>query len=89
MKWSAYKETVNVLDENEIEELELIAVLIARRKQMELTQWDLAKLTNLNQSTIARLEREGVAPKLDTLKKVVHALGLRLALVEENGEIVK
>lgn len=85
MNWADYKRQITSLDQEELQQIELVAQLIVRRKELGLSQRDLAGRTGLKQSAIARLEREGVIPRLDTLEKVSKALGLRLALVEEDA----
>lgn len=59
----------------------IIDALIEQRKAKGWTQTDLAKATSLTQSVIARMERKKVTPQLDTLVKVVLALGCNLAVI--------
>jgi len=85
MNWADYKRQITSLEKEELQQIELVAQLIVRRKQLGLSQRDLAEQTGLKQSAIARLEREGAIPRLDTLEKVSKALGLKLALIEEDA----
>ncbi|MGD6817994.1 helix-turn-helix domain-containing protein [Metabacillus sp. 84] len=85
MDWADYKKQITSLDQSEIEQIELVAQLIIRRKTLGLTQRELAERTGLKQAAIARLEREGAIPRLDTLEKVAKALGLKLTLIDENA----
>lgn len=59
----------------------IIDQLIAQRHAKCLTQQELAKLTNLTQSVIARLESKRTTPQLDTLLKVASALECDIAVV--------
>ena len=59
----------------------IIDELIEQRKAKGWTQKDLAKATNLTQSVIARMERKKATPQLDTLVKVVLALGCSLEVI--------
>lgn len=59
----------------------IIDQLIAQRHAKCLTQQELAKLTNLTQSVIARLESKRTMPQLDTLLKVASALECDIAVV--------
>lgn len=61
----------------------IIDTLIAERKEQGLTQKDLAEATQLTQSVIARLESKKAVPQLDTLLKVVSALGCDLQITKE------
>lgn len=45
-----------------------------------MTQKELAKASSLTQSVIARLESKKTTPQLDTLLKVVIALGCKLEI---------
>jgi len=58
----------------------LIAELIARRNELQLSQRDLADLTGLRQPAISRLESGNGNVTLDTLSKVVKALGIQITL---------
>jgi DNA-binding XRE family transcriptional regulator len=60
----------------------LIAALIARRNELNLSQRDLAGLTGLKQPAICRLESGSGDVTLDTLSKVSRALGLEISLTE-------
>jgi transcriptional regulator with XRE-family HTH domain len=54
--------------------------LVARRRELGLTQAKLARLTGVGQADISRMEGGRANPTLATLAAVAHALGLRLAL---------
>jgi predicted transcriptional regulator len=57
------------------------ASLIKRsRHAAGLTQAELARRANVTQPVIARLEREGANPRLDTLDRVIAATGHSLEL---------
>ncbi|MBQ7152993.1 MAG: helix-turn-helix transcriptional regulator [Clostridia bacterium] len=53
----------------------IIDTLIEKRKALGLTQKELAVASHLTQSVIARMESKKAIPQLDTLLKVVDALG--------------
>lgn len=53
----------------------IIDSLIEKRKALGLTQKELADASHLTQSAIARMESKKAVPQLDTLLKVVDALG--------------
>lgn len=59
----------------------LIDSLVAERKRQGLTQKEHADAAHLTQSVIARLESKRCIPNLDTLFRVVSALGCTLSLV--------
>ena len=52
----------------------------ARRAQQGLSQRELAELTGTTQSAIARLERGGRPPRIDTLLRIAEALDCDLAV---------
>lgn len=66
---------------------DIIAQLIIERHNLGLTQNELAEKAGLTQSAIARLEKLDALPRLDTLLKVVNALGLELILVDKQSVI--
>ena len=66
---------------------DIIAQLIIERHNQGLTQNELAEKAGLTQSAIARLEKLDALPRLDTILKVVTALGLELILVDKQSVI--
>ena len=62
---------------------QLAAKIVARRHELGLTQAQLAERAGLKQAAIARLERSGVIPRIDTLQTVARAMGLKLDLVSD------
>ena len=52
----------------------------ARRQELGLSQQQLATLTGTTQSAIARLERGGRPPRIDTLLKIAEALDCDLVV---------
>lgn len=86
--WQNYKNHVQSLDDenklliDEIEELTtIVSTMIDKRNALGISQRDLAALCGLPQSSIARIESGRTMPKLDTLLKIMHPLGLKLKLV--------
>lgn len=59
---------------------EIIDYLINKRKEKGITQEELGNLTNLTQSVIARFEMKKVVPRLDTVLKIINALGCKFYL---------
>jgi DNA-binding XRE family transcriptional regulator len=57
-----------------------------RRQQVGLTQKELAHLTGTTQSAIARLERGGRPPRIDTLMRIAEALHCELEVRLEPKE---
>ena len=57
-----------------------------RRQSLGLTQKELAHLTGTTQSAIARLERGGRPPRIDTLLRIAEALDCELTVQLEPKE---
>lgn len=51
-----------------------------RRRELELSQADLARLVGTTQSAIARLESGGRPPRIDTLLRIADALDCELSV---------
>lgn len=59
----------------------LISELIDARNEKGITQRELEQLSGVSQPVIARMESGRTVPKLDTVMKVLAALGKTLAIV--------
>lgn len=59
----------------------LIGELIKARQEKGLTQKKLEELSGVKQPVIARMEKGTTSPQLDTILKVLAALGKTLAVV--------
>ena len=62
-------------------EVALIGKLIEAREARGLSQKQLADVCGLKQSAIARLEKMGATPKINTLIRVLQPLGYKLDIV--------
>ncbi len=70
-KWSKHYEI----------EKEIIQKIVNKRKKLNITQQELAKLTGLKQPAIARIEKQVNSPTLSTLITIIDELNLRFDLV--------
>ena len=61
-------------------QVELIGKMIEAREEKGLSQRELAKLSGVKQSAIARLETMKSTPQIDTLFKVLAPLGYTLSI---------
>jgi transcriptional regulator with XRE-family HTH domain len=78
------KDFLNDEDKARIEfEAALIGKLIEVRDSKGVTQQELAQMTGLKQSAIARLESMKSTPQIDTLFKILKPLGYTLAIVPD------
>ena len=69
-------------DVEEMENLaEVVTAIYKKREKMGLSQQELAKLCDIPQSTIARIETFKTTPNIDTLIKITHKLGLKVAVL--------
>ena len=85
--WNDYKEYVKTIDDTDKHDMEaieeqaqIITAIIKQRNSKGMSQRELAKLCNMPQSSIARIETMKTAPKIDTLLKIFHNLGLKLTV---------
>jgi predicted transcriptional regulator len=84
MKWNDAKKIINS-DPEVVKELELNAIeyqvvreIIKARKELNLTQEQLAQLVGTKQSNISRLESGEYNPTIEFLSKVAQAMGKTL-----------
>lgn len=62
------------------ERAELGAQLAAARKERRMSQHVVAEVAGVQQAEISRIERGVSNPTVDTISKIVHALGMKLTL---------
>lgn len=82
--WEEVKASLNLTPEDEAAialEEELITMMIKIREEKGLTQEQVAKLCNVKQPVIARLESGTHSPRIDSLLKILVPLGYRLQVV--------
>jgi transcriptional regulator with XRE-family HTH domain len=65
------------------------AKIIELRLDNGLTQQELADLSGLKQSAIARIESNGALPRLDTLLKILRALNAGITILPNTDEVVE
>ena len=63
----------------------LITALVQARQEKGLSQRELEALSGVKQPQIARMERGDANPQLDTMLKVLAAMGKTLAIVPLQG----
>lgn len=85
--WNDYKTHVKsqgIKDKKTIEEIEeqatIISTVIEQRHALGISQRELAARCGIPQSSIARIESMKTTPNLDTLLKIIHQLGLKIAI---------
>ena len=86
--WREVRSNIKSLNEAEKEEIQnavqLIATLVETREKMGLSQKEIAIRSGVRQPAIARMEKCGVMPRIDTISKIANSLGLELCFVEKN-----
>lgn len=72
---------------DEYEKLEptyqIIQAMLDARKEYNLTQKDLAKITGIGQADISRIEHGNANPSINTLYRLAKGLGMRLRVTFE------
>lgn len=85
MNWNEYKEYVKMTDpvgKEILEEAEaeaaIISAMIKQRSALGMSQRELARLCDIPQSSVARIESSKTTPRLNTILKIYRHLGLTL-----------
>jgi len=88
--WRDKKKEMKTIPTAELDHIQAVAQIVnalyQRRIDLGLTQVEVAEKAGLKQESIARLENGNVVPRLDTVFKVAHALGMKLTAVDEHSE---
>lgn len=87
MTWDEYKTNIKATDplaKEDLEEAEarasIVSAMIEKRNELGLSQRQLAKMCDMPQSSVARIESYKTSPNLDTLLKLFQNLGLNLTV---------
>ena len=64
----------------------LIAAMVEARQEQGISQRRLEELSGVSQPVIARMEKGYTSPQVDTLLKVLAAMGKTLAIVPMNAK---
>ena len=82
--WKEFREELELTPEEEcVIELEkdLIRTMVQIRESQGLSQAELARLCNVKQPVIARMEKDVHSPQVDSLLKILVPMGYRLQIV--------
>lgn len=86
--WKKFKSNIKKTNKDvardivEMEEMaNIVSKICKKREAMGITQRELAKLCNVPQSTVARIETYKTSPTLETLIKITRELGLKVAVL--------
>ncbi|MBQ3295836.1 MAG: helix-turn-helix transcriptional regulator [Erysipelotrichaceae bacterium] len=60
--------------------IDMLGLIIEKRKELGLSQRDIAEMIDKPQSTIARIEASKTIPNLQTLFKITNALGMSIII---------
>lgn len=83
--WEDFKKNAKQISpttKEDIEEMEVLAsiisVIIEKRRELGISQRELAEMCGLPHSSVARIESCSVKPNVETLIKVMKPLGITL-----------
>lgn len=89
-KWKDIYENLDALtreDRNEIDlKVKIVGEILEARKGRGITQKELKAISGVKQTFIARLENNRMDPQLTTILKLLHPLGMTLAVVPMEGQ---
>ncbi|HAU1068133.1 TPA: helix-turn-helix domain-containing protein [Legionella pneumophila] len=68
---------------------DLALYLKDRRKQLKMSQSEVADLVGLKQDTISKFENSPDNRRIDTLFRILSALNLNISLVEKGRKLMK
>lgn len=83
-EWRELRKTFNFTPEEEkiIEcEKELIRTMVRIREEQGLSQAELARMSNVKQPVIARMEKAVHSPQIDSLLRILTPMGYTLSIV--------
>lgn len=84
IEWNEFEKELNITPEEEelIKlEMDIINATIEARKENNLTQRELSKISGVKQPVIARIEKRTNSPRIDTLFKLLYPMGYTIRIV--------
>lgn len=86
--WSSYREQHYTPEERAENDFmaKLVGEVIQTRKSQNLSQRELASISGIKQSVIARMESGKTDPRLSTIMKLLATMGKTLSIVPLNAE---
>jgi len=76
----SYFQASDWLEETEIDHTELVIDLINKRRELNISQKELAEKANIDQGQLSRIERLESTPTLKNISKLARALDSKLQL---------
>ena len=87
-EWSELVGGIQSVSEAEKQRIKMVARLVEsivdRRKELGLTQDEVARRAGIRQSAVARLEGGSSVPRLDTLVNIAISLGLDIQFIKSS-----
>jgi predicted transcriptional regulator len=82
--WKEFRKELNISADDETIialEKELIRTMVLIREEQGLSQCALAEKCNLKQPAIARMEKDAHSPQIDSMLRILSAMGYTLQIV--------
>ncbi|MEW2141486.1 helix-turn-helix transcriptional regulator [Micromonospora vinacea] len=67
----------------------VVGIVRAVRRHADLSQRELARWARVHHATIGRIEAGRTVPSIELLRRIVGAVGCRLAVVDEFGRVLR
>ena len=97
MSTKCTEKNLSIMSKEEIQNIELcsktraklISALGVRRLSLKMSQGSLAKICNLERTTIVKIEHQKIVPSFNTLILMAHALGMQISItpLEDSTEL--
>ncbi len=74
--WKEFKKEITIFSSEEMELIDSLAFLVAKRLELGISQKELAKRTGMSQSQIEKIESVDSIPSLATLKRYANGIDI-------------
>lgn len=62
---------------------ELSSAILKIRREHNLSQSELSRITGINQPVISRIEKQLILPRIGTILKLIVPFGMKIAVVDD------